>query len=78
LRAEEAPVVVPVILPVVEVEVALRIVPVEIRDVTIAVDLGRWCARRHLCDAPLNTLGVDIVFVTLYVTSTPHQQVSDF
>jgi hypothetical protein len=41
LRAEEAPVAVPVTLPAAEAEAALRIVPAETRDVTIAVDPGR-------------------------------------
>ena len=83
-HGQETVVVIPVIVPPVEVEVPLRAIPVEVRDVAIAIDLGdRACAIGHLCHHPLNyasgatclIVSRDcIVFVILCITNILHQR----
>ena len=63
---EETVVVIPVTVPIVEVEVALRIVPVEVRHVAIATHLtnGTLCKKSSIPPPPEFSKGC-IYFVTL-------------
>ena len=55
-NTEEPVVGIPVIVPPIEVEVALGIVPVEVRNVAVAIDL----ANGALCEKPPMPLPTDI------------------
>ena len=54
-NTEEAVVGIPVIVPPIEVQVALGIVPVEVRNVAVAIDL----ANGALCEKPSMPLPAD-------------------
>ncbi len=73
-NAEETVVAIPVVVPPVEVEVALRTVPAEVRHVAVAVDLrdGALCEMPSM--APSIEYSLDcIVCATLCVASISHQ-----
>jgi len=60
---EETAVVVPVVVEPVEVELALRVVPVEISHVALVVDnRNGLCMKYRLPHHPLNTLGVEFCY----------------
>lgn len=58
-EGEEAIVVIPPVIPIVEIELALVIPVVEVGDVAVAVELNYRAlyAKYHLCHCPLSSLG---------------------
>lgn len=83
-NAEEAVVAIPVIVEPIQVQVTLRIVPVEVSHVAVAIDLGHGA----MCDAPsssppfesekLKTLKAESYSQPYMLQSMSHQLFSGF
>ena len=73
-NGQEAVVTIPVVVPPIEVEVALGVVPVEVRHVAVAIDLRDLLVReRRPVHCPSNTLRAESGSWPCMPPSAPHQ-----